>query len=49
MKTESNLLYETPTAVVLDIRPEGVICGSATLNGLSEPADYSSGDDPFGF
>ena len=41
-------LYETPSAIVVDVKMEGVICQSG-LNGFDNPADYINGGDPFAF
>lgn len=42
MKTKFKETYEEPTTVVVDIRPEGVICLSG---GINDPNDYSDGGE----
>lgn len=38
-------LYEAPTADILEVKNEGIICTS----GLGNPTDYPGSGDPFGF
>lgn len=45
MEIKNNIeLYEAPSTMVLEVRQEGVICGS-----LPDPDDYNNGGDPFAF
>ena len=43
-KVNNKELYETPSTMALEVRQEGVICGS-----LTDPDDYNNGGDPFAF
>ena len=36
-------LYDAPSIRVVDLKIEGIICGS----GLDDPSDYLNGGDPF--
>lgn len=40
-----NESYEAPKAELVETESNGVLCASE----LNDPADYSSGTDPFGF
>ena len=37
-------MYEAPSTILFEVKVEGVICTSGTLNGLSP---YTNGGDPF--
>lgn len=46
MKKEAKITYETPSAIVFDVKIEGVICASG---GLGDRPDYTPDDtNPFG-
>ena len=44
MKEEGKYPYETPAITVVEVKTEGVICGSIT-----DLEDYDIAPDPFGF
>ena len=46
MKKEERITYEAPSAIVIDVKIEGVICQSGGLDGRGgyDPTD----DNPFG-
>lgn len=44
METNKKEQYYSPEVLILEVKSEGVICGS-----LTDPADYPSGIDPFNF
>lgn len=46
MERKEKQLYEAPTAIVVEVKIEGVVCLSG---GLDDPADYNNGGDPFDF
>lgn len=45
MVKQVNEFYETPTAEVVEVRSEGVICESG---GVGAPGNYEPGGNPFG-
>lgn len=44
MNTEQKLPYESPQTEVVEVKQEGIICGS----GLGSPGNYPNGGNPFG-
>ena len=44
METKLKELYDAPSMMIVEVKQEGVICGS-----LTDPTDYQLEDDPFGF
>jgi len=42
MEAKTKELYQIPTATVVELKNEGVICSS-----LRDPDDYGNGGDPF--
>lgn len=44
METNKKEQYYSPEVLILEVKSEGIICGS-----LTDPADYPSGIDPFNF
>ena len=39
MEKEVKITYEAPSAIVIDVKTEGVICTSGGLNSMDDPED----------
>ena len=46
MDRKEKSLYEVPATTVMELGLVGIVCQS---DGLNDPADYSTGEDPFDF
>ena len=46
METKKKKEYAAPVTDVVELKTEGVLCGSG---GLNNPNDYGFGSDPFSF